>query len=93
MNVKKLVAFLMIAVMFKVFFIMGLFFIFEPTEEIKNEIKYIDKPYPIYIANVTSQSVSVFGIGVHEDNSTGEIVEVNILIDQIHLFLEVPPKY
>ncbi|MFH0986832.1 MAG: S16 family serine protease [Candidatus Micrarchaeota archaeon] len=38
----------------------------------KTTIKYID------LSNITPQNISVYGVGVHMDNETGELIEIQI---------------
>ncbi|MEM0372220.1 MAG: S16 family serine protease [archaeon] len=79
MKAKKLLAISIATLMFVVFFEVGYIAFRPPEPSVQYEYRYVTKA--VYVTNRVPESMLVNGIGVHDDNKTGEIVEINVSIE------------
>jgi len=77
MKKRKLLAIIVALMLFESFFIIGLMN-FEPKKAI--EFVYLEPAKTIEICpfNETGKNTVVYGIGVHEDNVSGELIEITL---------------
>lgn len=89
LSIKRIIAILIVILMFEIFFEIGLF-MYQPLRveiiprytEITPKLIYVDRTVevPVFVNESGERSITIYGVGVHEDNESGEIVEVRISV-------------
>jgi len=81
MKPKKLIAVLLIVIAFEVFLGIGFMLSTSMKKTITKQV-FVEKPVVVFKTPNCSyeRKVSVFGVGVHEDNKTGELILITLAI-------------
>jgi predicted S18 family serine protease len=74
MKTDRLVAILVVILMFEVFFLVGFFYIQPQTQYVDRVVDRV--VYSDSSSFTNGHNISIYGIGVYEDNTSGELVEL-----------------
>ncbi len=81
MKTDRLVAILCVVLAFEIFFLVGIFVLQPPTKIVTQTVEklvYVNQT-PL-VNSLSGISDSVYGIGIYEDNTTGELVEIKFTL-------------